>query len=102
MTIKELIEKLIEDKPGALAGIPPKRATALVRALFSEINKAIDGAEDGKVTIAGLGHFRVRQVEREVEGENVIRKQVSFRPAKEKPLSSGNGDSESVDPGAGE
>ena len=102
MTIKELIEKLSEEKPGTLAGIPPKKATALVRAVFTEINRAVAETADGTVTIVGLGHFRVKQVKREADGQSIDRKQVIFRPAKEKSGKNTGGNSENVEPGAGE
>lgn len=78
MTIKELVEQISNDDKAILAGVPRNKAMALVRAAFAVIGKTIDETEEGTVIFPGLGQFRVRRVERELEGKPIVRKQVVF------------------------
>jgi nucleoid DNA-binding protein len=64
-----------------LKGIPKNRAQALVRSVFRHINRTIAGTEDGVLIFAGLGRFRMRKVERELEGRRVSRTRIIFRHA---------------------
>jgi hypothetical protein len=91
MTIKELVEQVTEGNKDALTGIPPKKAIAITRAVFAQIAKTVNEASDGVVSIAGLGQLRIRQIEREVEGKPVVRKQITFRPANAKRPEKGAG-----------
>jgi len=84
MKINELLQEVAKERPQLLADLPEKKATALVRAVFASIGKAIDATSEGIVEIGGLGGFRVRQVEREVDGEKVTRKVIVFRAARPK------------------
>jgi hypothetical protein len=79
MKIVEIIEKVSQNDPKALAGIPGGKAVSLVRAVFGQITHAIDTTDDGIVQIAGLGRFRVRMVEREIEGKKTFVKRVFFQ-----------------------
>jgi hypothetical protein len=54
------------------------------------MNEALAETEEGVVIFAGLGQFRVRKVEKEVEGEKVIRTQIVFRRAELDPGKASN------------
>lgn len=81
MTIKELVEQVAGNNPAVLSGIPRNKAVALLRTALAQIGKTIKETEDGVVLVPGFGKFQVRQVEREVGGKKVVRKQVVFRQA---------------------
>lgn len=81
LKVAELIEHAQQMIPGLLDGIPETRAEALVRSVFRHMNSALAGTEEGVVDYAGLGRFRVRNVEKEVNGEKITRTQISFRRA---------------------
>ena len=81
MTIMELIEQIQKVSPKALNGIPKRRAARLVRDVFKHITRTLARTEEGVLTYGGLGRFRVRKVDREVQGKRVRRTQVIFRRA---------------------
>jgi nucleoid DNA-binding protein len=81
MKIDELINVVSASHPKVLEGIPEKKAAALVRGAFAGVASALENMEEGVLTVAGFGRFRVRKVEREVAGEKAVRKQVTFRSA---------------------
>jgi len=84
MNIKQLLMKISSEESSALDGIPQEKAAIIVREAFSQVIKAIQSEEEGTVIVAGLGQFRIRQVQRDIEGKTLIKRQVSFRPAKGK------------------
>ena len=90
MKVTELIEQIQQANPKLLAGIPANRAAALIRNAFKHMNEALAETEEGVVIFAGLGQFRVRKVEKEVEGEKVIRTQIAFRRAELDPGKASN------------
>jgi nucleoid DNA-binding protein len=82
MKVAELIEQIQQANPQLLAGIPPNRAAALIRTLFKHMNDTLAGTEEGVVKFAGLGQFRVKRVEKEVDGAKVATKRILFVASK--------------------
>jgi hypothetical protein len=80
MKASEVIEQLRQANPSLLEGIPLEKAEALLNGLFKHINATLARAEEGVVEFHGLGRFRVRKVQREVDGKKVNRTQILFRP----------------------
>ena len=81
MKATELIEQMRRTNPKLLDGIPENIAVELVRNVFKHINDTLAGTKEGVVDFVDLGRFRVRQVEKEVEGKKITRTQVIFRRA---------------------
>lgn len=77
----ELVEQIRRANPKLLEGIPTNHAAALVRNLFRHMNESLAKIDEGVVSFAGLGQFRVRKVEKEVGGEKIVRTQTVFRKA---------------------
>jgi nucleoid DNA-binding protein len=67
--------------PKLLNGIPEDQATRLIQGVFRHMNNTLAATEDGMVNCPGFGRFRVRKVEREVDGKKVSRTQILFRRA---------------------
>lgn len=84
MKINELIEQVSKSQPKLLANMPKKKVEKLVHTILENMRRKINSTEDGVVMFGGLGRFRVRKIEREVDGEIVIRKHVVFIGAKAK------------------
>lgn len=80
MKIDELVKRARMSAP-ELKKMQDERAVALVEAVFKIISGQIAETEEGAVNIAGLGRFRVRQVEREEDGKKVTRKNIVFQRA---------------------
>jgi nucleoid DNA-binding protein len=80
MKATELIAQIQKSNPQLLKGIPEERAEALVAGVFKHMNDALAKTEEGAVNFAGLGQFRVRQMEREVDGKKITRTLINFRP----------------------
>lgn len=89
MKLSELVGEIAKNNPKSLAGVSEKKAAAIVRAAFEYIAETVANSTDEVVKIPGLGQFRARQVEREVDGETVVKRQVIFRPAKPKSETAG-------------
>jgi nucleoid DNA-binding protein len=60
-----------------LDGVKEEDAAALVREVFQQILKEIEGTSEGKIRLDGLGQFRVRMATREKDGRKV--KRIAFR-----------------------
>ena len=73
-----LIEQIRKTNPKLLEGIPGDKAAALIRKVFTLMTHTLAMTEDGVVTFVGLGQFRVRKVEKELEGKKVTRTQIIF------------------------
>jgi len=74
----ELIERLQNTAPDLLDGIPASKAEALLTNVFKHMNDTLGGIHEGVVNYMGLGHFRVRRVEREAAGKKTADIQIVF------------------------
>jgi nucleoid DNA-binding protein len=83
MKVTEIIQKMQQNNPELLKDIPEERAKALVQKIFGHMKAAVARAEEGSVQFPGFGVFRIRKVEKEIDGKKVVKKQVRFRPAGE-------------------
>ena len=81
MKIADLINHVKRGDPKLLGGIPENKAKALVRAVFGHINNTLSGTQEGVVIFAGLGRFRIRKVERDIEGKKISQTRIIFRRA---------------------
>jgi hypothetical protein len=81
MKVTDLIESVKSGDPELLAGIAPEKAEGLVLSVFRHIQQSLDRTSEGVLSYAGLGRFRVRQLQKEVEGKSVTRTQIVFRRA---------------------
>ena len=84
MNANEVVELIKKEKPNLLGKMSEKKAAALVRNAFLQIGKHIDAAGEGVIKVPGLGNFRVKQVERERNGQKVNVKRVAFRVTRRK------------------
>jgi len=75
----DIVERIKDENPEALAGMGDKQAARLIRAVFEELGKQLANAEEGTVKVAGLGGFRIRNVEVEREGTTVSVKRIRFK-----------------------
>ncbi len=82
MKALEIVEKIKQESPALFGGMPDKKAVRLVKEVLSQVAKQVESAEDGKLSVPSLGTFRVRQVERDKEGEKVSIKKIGFKLAK--------------------
>jgi hypothetical protein len=82
MNAAEIVEKIRAESPALLTKIDDKVAARVVRATLAEIGKQLAQVADGAVSVPGLGRFKVKQVEKEKEGEKKNMKRISFRAAK--------------------
>lgn len=81
MTVTELLKQMREAHAELFEGLSEAQAEALVTGLFEQINSTLAGVDEGIVKFIGFGQFRVRKVEKEVDGQRVARTQTVFRPA---------------------
>jgi len=79
MNIIELVQKAKKTNP-KLKAIPYPKAAALVRSVLNQLKQEIDATEEGVVKVPLLGRFKINLVEKERDGEKIIKKQISFRP----------------------
>lgn len=80
MKIRETVSQVMAENEKSFKDIPEARAAKLVQAVLQSIAREVEAAEEGKVTIQGLGVFVVKNVEREKEGVKTTKKRVTFRP----------------------
>jgi hypothetical protein len=85
MKPKEIVELVKKEDPKLFADMPDKKIAQIVRAAFGQVGKQLDATTEGAMKVPGLGNFRVRQGEREKDGQKVPVKRVTFRRAKQEP-----------------
>jgi len=73
-----LIEQIRKTNPKLIEGIPGDKAAALIRKVFTLMNHTLAMTEEGVVKFVGLGQFRVRKIEKELDGKKVTRTQIVF------------------------
>jgi nucleoid DNA-binding protein len=84
MKLKELIQLAKEANPDQLKNIPDARATAILRVVFDQLKQEIQTATDKPVSLAGFGQFKIKRVEKEQDGQKVVRQRIFFLPSKPK------------------
>jgi hypothetical protein len=80
MKLRELIQKISEEKPEVLGKVPQGKALVIVREVLAEIKREIEATEEGKISVPGMGTFIISSKEK--EGKEI--KRIIFRPAKKK------------------
>lgn len=80
----EIVELIKQQDPDALGKMQDKKAAAVIRKAFQELARTVRETEEGEIKLPGFGVFRIRQVEREKDGEKEAVKRVVFQPAPEK------------------
>ncbi len=79
----EIVELINNSNPALLGAMPSNQAAKIVKEVLVQLGKQIDGmGEDDLLVLPGLGKFRVRQIEKEKDGQKVVLKKVIFRVAK--------------------
>lgn len=89
MRILDLITQAREADPELFKGLKDRRAAKLTRAVLEQLLKELDGAPRGRLTVRGFGTFVVRNVERERDGNVMLKKRIGFRPRKAAPVQAG-------------
>jgi hypothetical protein len=84
MKSTEIVELIKQSNPKILGKLPDAKVAKIVAATLREISKQVSSAEDGTLKVAGLGSFKIRQVEREKDGQKKTVKKVSFNSVKAK------------------
>ena len=82
MNPMEIVEKMKAENPEALGKINHGIAARIVRLALAEIGAQIAAADEGVVRVAGLGSFRIKHIEKEVDGEKVSVRKIIFAAAK--------------------
>ena len=80
MKLRELIQKISEEKPEVLGKVPQGKALTIVKEVLAEIKKEIEARKEDKISVPGMGIFIISSKEK--EGKEVRR--IIFRPAKKK------------------
>jgi nucleoid DNA-binding protein len=80
MKLRELIQKISEEKPEVLGKVPQGKALAIVKEVLAEIKREIEARKEGKISVPGMGIFIISSKEK--EGKEI--KRIIFRPAKKK------------------
>jgi nucleoid DNA-binding protein len=78
----EIVEKIKAENPEVLGKMNDKVAARIVRLALAEVARQVTDADEGVVKVVGLGHFRVKHIEKEVDGAKVATKRIFFVAAK--------------------
>jgi nucleoid DNA-binding protein len=78
MKLTEIVELIKSDNPQLLGKMPDKKAAQIVRAVLGQVGKSVAGTAEGVVKVPGLGNFRVKNVEREKDGQKLTVRKVAF------------------------
>jgi hypothetical protein len=79
--LSDLVDHVRQTSPALLNGMSQDEANAILREAFKHMNNKLALAEEGFVSFAGLGRFRITRVETEANGEKSVQTRIIFRPA---------------------
>uniref|UniRef100_A0A7V5XHR1 HU family DNA-binding protein n=1 Tax=Thermodesulfobacterium geofontis TaxID=1295609 RepID=A0A7V5XHR1_9BACT len=80
MKLREIVQRISEEKPDILGRVPQGKALTIVREVLGELKKEIEATEEGKIVIPGVGTFVISSIEK--KGKKI--KRIVFRSAKKK------------------
>jgi len=78
MKIEEIATTILEENGKLLKGMSDKKAKRVVRSIINVFAKELDKAEEGKISIQGLGVF----VKKRIEKDGEINEKIIFKRAK--------------------
>jgi hypothetical protein len=84
--VVELLDTLVKRSPDVLDGLDRRRAEALVKGVFAHLNGALAALDDGVMQFEKLGQFRVRKLERAVNGRTRSMRHVVFQGRTSEPV----------------
>jgi len=84
MKPNEIVELIKKSNPKVLGSLPEAKAAGLIRVALAQLGQHIVALNEGAVNVPGLGNFKIKQVEREKEGQKKTVKVVAFSAAKQK------------------
>jgi hypothetical protein len=86
METKKLVQLLRSKQPEAFPpGVSDPAAAELLEAAFRLLSQRLRKADEGLFEVAGLGTFRIRQVQREKDGAKVTRRIVTLKSGRRAP-----------------
>jgi hypothetical protein len=77
----DLIDEARQTSQNVLNSMSRDEADALLCEVFKHINQKLAQADEGFISFAGLGRFRITKVEADANGEKGVQKRIIFRPA---------------------
>ena len=80
MNIKEIVQQVKARVPEQFGKLPEAPAARLLREAFAVVLGELESTDNGVVKIGGLGTFRIRLVEVEIDGKPKMVKRVMFLP----------------------
>ncbi len=75
----EIVDLIKKDNPAVFEKVPDKKAARIIRLALVELGKQIELVDEGSFRVPGFGIFRVRQLEKEKNGQKDIIKRIFFR-----------------------
>lgn len=78
MKYLELVEKVRLENPNLLGGLNSKVAARVVKGVLELMRNELEATEDGVLRIDGFGRFKVKTIEKVVDGETVYVKRVQL------------------------
>ena len=88
----EIAEIIKQSNPDKLGKMSDKKIAMIIKLALQQLGKQLEEMDEGKVQVAGLGNFIVKQVTSEKDGQTETSKRITFRPAKPKSNSGESGD----------
>lgn len=82
MKIEEFVQAVKKRNDKAMAQLPDKRATAIVRTVVAEIRAQIEATNEGELSVPGLGKLIIKQATRTKDGKEIPVKRVLLRVAR--------------------
>ena len=80
----EIVELIKQTDPKLLGKTSDKKVAKIIARAFAEVRNQINSTDDGVVKVPYLGNFKLKQVEREKDGQKKSLKKLSFRVSKPK------------------
>ena len=80
MNVKEIVQQVKDRAPAQLGNLPDARAVRLLREAFAVVLGELESKDQGVVNVGGLGTFRIRMVEVEIDGKIEMVKRIVFVP----------------------
>ena len=71
MNVKELAERIHENKKEELGKLSKAKISKIIKAVLSEVGGEVDRMEEGQIRIPGFGTFVVKEIKK--DDENVKR-----------------------------
>ncbi|RLA76856.1 MAG: hypothetical protein DRG78_18325 [Epsilonproteobacteria bacterium] len=80
-TFLELAKQVQSENLDMFGSMSERKIAKIIQEAFTQVKTEIENMEDDSMQIVKFGNFRVHRVERDEDGEKIMKKRIIYKPS---------------------